>query len=163
MANILLALYSKATIGNVILAFVAYLISCALYQIVHYRFFHPLSKFPGPFWASVTRLWIAYHNIKEDEPYVEHELHKKYGMRLSVAFNAHWRMLICGVTVGPIIRITPTLLLVSSAPALPTIYHRQADKTKHYISGSFGETESVFNMQSWKTHAQFRKLVAGPV
>ncbi|KFY07806.1 hypothetical protein V492_06804 [Pseudogymnoascus sp. VKM F-4246] len=141
MANILYNLYLHATFGNLIPAFFGYLALRVLYQIVYYRFFHPLSKFPGPFWASVTRLWIAYHNIKEDEPYVEHELHKKY---------------------GPIIRITPTLLLVSSAPALPTIYHRQADKTKHYISGSFGETESVFNMQSWKTHAHFRKLIAGP-
>ena len=88
MANILLASYSKATFGNVILAFVAYLVSRVLYQIVYYRFFHPLSKFPGPFWASVTRLWIAYHNIKEDEPYVEHELHKKYGMRPSITSNA---------------------------------------------------------------------------
>ena len=89
MANILLDLYLNATFGNVTLGFVAYLIARALYQTVYYRFFHPLSKFPGPFWGSVTRLWIAYHNVKEDEPYVEHELHKKYGMRLFMAFNAH--------------------------------------------------------------------------
>jgi hypothetical protein len=91
MANILLDLYRNATFVNVSLGFIAYLIARALYQVVYYRFFHPLSKFPGPFWGSVTRLWIAYHNIKEDEPYVEHELHKKYGMRLSVALNAHCR------------------------------------------------------------------------
>lgn len=63
---------------------------------------------------------------------------------------------------GPIIRITPTLLLVSKATALPTIYHRQADKTAHYITGSFGKDESLFNMRSYKTHAKFRKFMAGP-
>ncbi|PSS24952.1 hypothetical protein M430DRAFT_114266 [Amorphotheca resinae ATCC 22711] len=141
MTALLPALLSKFTFTNAALAIVAYILYSILYQIVYYRFFHPLSKFPGPFWASVTRLWVAYHNIKEDERFVEYDLHKKY---------------------GPIIRITPTLLLVSSATALPTIYHRQADKTKHYITGSFGETESLFNMQSWKTHAHFRKLMAGP-
>lgn len=53
-----------------------------LYQVIHYRFFHPLSHFPGPFWASVTRLWIAYHNLMEDECAVFLKLHKIYGMRV---------------------------------------------------------------------------------
>jgi hypothetical protein len=55
------------------------------------------------------------------------------------------------------------LLLVSDHEKLPEIYHRNADKTGHYITGSFGETESLFNMRSHKTHAVFRKHVAGPV
>ncbi|CAD0013231.1 unnamed protein product, partial [Aureobasidium pullulans] len=81
-----------------------------------------------------------YHNLKEDEPMVAFELHRKY---------------------GPVIRITPTLLLVSDATKLPEIYNRQANKSKHYISGSFGNVESLFNMQDWKTHARFRKVAAG--
>jgi hypothetical protein len=64
---------------------------------------------------------------------------------------------------GPVVRITPTLLLVSDHEKLPEVYHRNADKTGHYITGSFGETESLFNMRSHKTHAVFRKHVAGPV
>lgn len=63
---------------------------------------------------------------------------------------------------GPVIRITPTLLLVSDATKLPDVYHRQANKTQHYITGSFGSTESLFNMQDWRTHAKFRKVAAGP-
>jgi hypothetical protein len=54
------------------------------------------------------------------------------------------------------------MLLVSDATKLPDIYHRQANKSKHYITGSFGKTESVFNMQEHKSHARFRKLIAGP-
>jgi hypothetical protein len=88
-------------IRNLVLAVFGYFVARVVYQIVYYRYFHPLSKFPGPFWGSVTRLWIAwvldilepyilhgnykltvmyrYHNLKEDEPMVCMELHKKYG------------------------------------------------------------------------------------
>ena len=65
--------------------------------------------------------------------------------------------------LGPVIRITPTMLLVSDATRLPEMYHRQANKSKHYITGSFGKAESVFNMQDWKQHAYHRKMIAGPV
>ena len=61
------------------LAVVLYFILKFLYQIVYYRFFHPLSKFPGPFWASVTRLYITYYNLKETEYTLVLDLHKKYG------------------------------------------------------------------------------------
>jgi hypothetical protein len=44
---------------NILLALLGYFVARVVYQIVYYRYFHPLSKFPGPFWASVTRLWIA--------------------------------------------------------------------------------------------------------
>lgn len=119
----------------------AYFAGNVLYQIVYYRFFHPLSKFPGPFWGSVTRLWITYHNVKADECQTFQELHRKH---------------------GPVIRITPTMLLVSDATKLPDIYNRNASKSQHYITGSFGKDESVFNMQDAKVHARFRKIAAGP-
>jgi cytochrome P450 len=66
------------------------------------------------------------------------------------------------MTTGPVLRITPTLLLVSDSKKLPEIYHRQANKSDHYVSGAFGKNESVFNMKEHKTHARFRKLIAGP-
>ncbi|KAJ5975645.1 hypothetical protein N7481_009352 [Penicillium waksmanii] len=132
---------SLVSVTNVFLALFLYAISKLVYQIVYYRFFHPLSKFPGPFWASVTRLWIAKQNLAETEYLTFHELSKTY---------------------GPVVRITPTLLLVSDHSKLPEVYQRNVDKTGHYITGSFGENESLFNMRSHKTHAVFRKYVAGP-
>lgn len=54
------------------------------------------------------------------------------------------------------------MLLVSDATKLPDIYSRNANKSKHYITGSFGETESLFNMQDHKVHAHFRKMAAAP-
>ncbi|KAH9983575.1 flavonoid 3',5'-hydroxylase [Xylariaceae sp. FL0662B] len=126
---------------NVVLLGVAYVVFKIIYQIVYYRVFHPLAQFPGPFCASVTRLWITYHNIKADECQVWQELHKKH---------------------GPVVRVTPTMLIVSDATKLPDIYNRNANKSKYYITGSFGKTESLFNMQDHKVHSQFRKIAASP-
>lgn len=67
-------------VGGLVLLGLAHVIGSFVYQIVYYRFFHPLAKFPGPFWGSVTRLWITYHNIKGDEPETFQALHRKYGM-----------------------------------------------------------------------------------
>ena len=65
--------------------------------------------------------------------------------------------------LGPGIRITPTLLLVIDATRLPEMYHRKANKSLHYTTGSFGAAESVFNMLDWRQHAHYRKLIAAPV
>ena len=54
------------------------------------------------------------------------------------------------------------MLLISDATKLPIIYNRNASKSKHYITGSFGKDESLFNMQDAKVHARFRKIAAGP-
>lgn len=70
---------SLVTVTNVSLALVFYITFKVIYQIVYYRFFHSLSVFPGPFWASVTRLWIAKQNLAETEYLTFHELSKKYG------------------------------------------------------------------------------------
>ncbi|QRD85169.1 putative cytochrome P450 monooxygenase [Aspergillus flavus] len=154
-------LVAMFTVTHVILALGAYVALRFAYQIVYYRFFHPLSVFPGPFWGSVTRLWIAWHNLRETEVPTVYALTKKYGMILQVS-AAGILELMCGWLAGPVVRITPTLLLVSDPTKLPDIYHRNADKTGHYITGSFGETESLFNIRSHKTHAAFRKHIAGP-
>lgn len=143
----------------------AYVVISFAYQVIYYRFSHPLRKFPGPFWASVTRLWITYHVVQGDEPQTFQALHKKYGKTYALDLHRDGRGMMdpCRLTArpGPVIRITPTMLLVSDATKLPDIYSRQANKSKHYITGSFGKTESLFNMQDYKQHARFRKVAAG--
>ena len=82
---------SLVTVTNIFLGLIAYILFCIVSQIVHYRFFHPLKEFPGPFWASVTRLWIAKQNLQETEYWTAYELTKKYGnsiCRLTV-FQQH--------------------------------------------------------------------------
>lgn len=54
------------------------------------------------------------------------------------------------------------MLLISDATKLPLVYSRNASKSKHYITGSFGKDESLFNMQDADVHAKFRKIAAAP-
>ena len=86
-------LLSKVTVTNVILGVVVYVVLQFVRQIVYYHFFHPLSKFPGPFWGGVTRLWIAWHNLRETELQTVYDLTKKYGMldRRTTRIEVHER------------------------------------------------------------------------
>lgn len=70
---------SLVTVTNVILGLVVYVALRFGCQVIYYRFFSPLAKFPGPFWSSVTRLWIAWHNLQETEVPTVYALAKKYG------------------------------------------------------------------------------------
>jgi len=66
-------------LGKLFLLIGAYILYKCLYQIIYYRYFHPLAKFPGAFWGSVTRLWLTYHCVQADELDTVKALHKKYG------------------------------------------------------------------------------------
>lgn len=49
-------------------------------MIVYRAFFHRLSKFPGPFWARLSNLYITVLSAKKMHLYEEvQELHKQYG------------------------------------------------------------------------------------
>ncbi|KAI9159142.1 Cytochrome P450 monooxygenase gsfF [Paramyrothecium foliicola] len=131
-----MALTSLSTISTLC---VASLLWAVTYQVIYYRFFHPLSKVPGNFWGSVTRLWYAWHNFKGDEVSTYGDLHAKY---------------------GPVIRISPSMILVTDASKLPVIFTRNADKTDYYMTGSLGRTENIVNIRDSNVHAHFRKIAA---
>ena len=72
--------YSILTFRNIVLSLLLYVALQCSYQVVYYRFFHPLAKFPGPFWAGVTRLWVAYPDLTgQERPKECQELHKRFG------------------------------------------------------------------------------------
>lgn len=54
-----------------------YLVTLAIYRL----FFHPLSKFPGPKLAAITRYYEAYYDIIHNGQYGFEiaKMHKKYG------------------------------------------------------------------------------------
>ncbi|KAF8456860.1 cytochrome P450 monooxygenase [Kalaharituber pfeilii] len=109
-------------------------------HIIKNRYFHPLSKFPGPFWASVSNLYCSLMILTGKSQEMEFDYHKKY---------------------GPIVRIAPNLLVVSDPRMLPVIYQRKADKTDFYITGTLGKgPESVFNVRAHQEHYHVRKRLA---
>ncbi len=81
-SNFVQSASSYLTFGNIALSIFIYVALQCIYQAVYYHYFHPLAKFPGPFWAGVTRLYIAYYDWTGQEPKKCMELVKQYG-RLS--------------------------------------------------------------------------------
>ncbi|KFY37873.1 hypothetical protein V494_04603 [Pseudogymnoascus sp. VKM F-4513 (FW-928)] len=71
---------------NALIATPVYCVSAlALYLaslVVYRRWFHPLAKIPGPFWASVTHFYIVKYNLfsEKSQFYLKVEkLHQQYG------------------------------------------------------------------------------------
>ena len=79
------------------LAVIAVATSYTLYQ----RFFHPFASIPGPFWASLTRLWMTKHSWDGDMNTVMMALHAKH---------------------GPLVRVAPWEVSVADPNAIKKIY-----------------------------------------
>lgn len=47
--------------------------------IIYARWLHPLAKFPGPFWASISRVWTVLHVLPGDAEKAQKKLHERYG------------------------------------------------------------------------------------
>lgn len=62
---------------SVLFSLVAFLV--LLIYIVYQRYFHPLSKYPGPFLASITDLWQVSVLRTGRLPSLLVDLHEKYG------------------------------------------------------------------------------------
>jgi hypothetical protein len=50
-----------------------------IWRMVYNRYFHPLKRYPGPWLASITRLWLAWHHFWGTELQAQWELIKRHG------------------------------------------------------------------------------------
>ena len=72
---ILLGMAEKNCVVSAITVIVLFAFLKGLYN----RYFHPLRKFPGPFWGSVTDFYKLFIISKMDAHTRGVEMHKKYG------------------------------------------------------------------------------------
>lgn len=72
-----------------------------LVYILYQRFFSPLAKIRGPFWASLSPAWKLYQLTKGNFHETIVELHEEY---------------------GPIVRIAPNEVIISDKTAIREIY-----------------------------------------
>lgn len=77
--------------------------------IVYARLFHPLARYPGPFWASVSRFWMVGQIRKAASEKTQRELHDR---------------------LGKIVRIAPNEVAISDPEAIKTIYGINSGFTK---------------------------------
>ncbi|KAL2822160.1 cytochrome P450 [Aspergillus cavernicola] len=122
-----------------LLAFLTYYFIWILYT----RWFHPLSKFPGPFWASVSRVWTVLHVLPGDAEKTQRVLHARY---------------------GPIVRIAPNELIISDPHAIRTIYGIKSgfSKTDFYLAfrPPWARFPDHFSATDEKQHAERRRIVS---
>lgn len=105
---------------------------------------HPLAKVPGPFWASVTRLWYMYQVYTGNMDKIQRAMHKKY---------------------GPVVRLAPNEVTSASAADIPKIYRLNEPllKTDFYpIWGApqISKQPDQFTCIDEKEHTRYRKVVA---
>ncbi|KAI8648343.1 hypothetical protein NCS56_01518600 [Fusarium sp. Ph1] len=105
-------------------------------------FFHPYADIPGPFWAKVSRLWLARQVVRGDIDKTQRALHQNY---------------------GPIVRVAPNELSISDPTALKVIYAVNSgfSKTDFYLpfAAHLSQNEDFFTQQDEKHHAPRCRVV----
>ncbi|CAG8960244.1 hypothetical protein HYFRA_00012764 [Hymenoscyphus fraxineus] len=105
-------------------------------------YFHPLAKYPGPFWAKLTDWYSVYHAYHGDRHLEFHRCHEKY---------------------GPVFRYGPNSLSFNTNTSLKTIYTHRAPVQKSQFYTVFPPTKDTFNTHSSisKTqHARKRRVLS---
>jgi hypothetical protein len=69
--------------------------------VIYYRFLTPLAKIPGPFSASLSRLWLMRNSVRGDMHQTYINLHRQY---------------------GPVVRTGPTEVSIADPAAIKPIY-----------------------------------------
>lgn len=134
-----MGLVSSANLGLAILGTV---FAALLSRIFYCQYLHPLSKFPGPWWATSFSLVGAIVSVKRKEPQFFMYLIKKYGSDRPI-------------------RISPTMLLFPRPSALKDIYWDPKCNMKSglYGTGALGPPH-LFTTLDGEQHKQLRKALS---
>ncbi|KAH9862409.1 hypothetical protein J1614_011064 [Plenodomus biglobosus] len=134
-----MGLVSSANLG---LAILGTIFAALLSRIFYCQYLHPLSKFPGPWWATSFSLVGAIISVKRKEPQFFMYLIKKYGSDRPI-------------------RISPTMLLFPRPSALKDIYWDPKCNMKSglYGTGALGPPH-LFTTLDGEQHKQLRKALS---
>ncbi|KAL1607604.1 hypothetical protein SLS60_002538 [Paraconiothyrium brasiliense] len=131
----------KVTLVPALIAVVVY----QLFFLYRLRYLHPLSRFPGPFWAAVSNFPYSKSYLGGRQPYEFLALHEKY---------------------GPVVRTAPGELSFSTPEAWRDIYgqrngHKPFVKSDFYAGGSFAnQASSIVTERDPAKHRDMRKYLA---
>ncbi|KAK8038259.1 Cytochrome P450 family protein [Apiospora phragmitis] len=117
-------------------AIVTYVVTIVVYRL----YFHPLSKYPGPFWAKITDAYQLYHAWKGDRHLEFWRNHEKY---------------------GKIVRFGPNCLSFNSNRALKTIYGFKSNVRKAEFYEAFVHpAPNTHNARDKTLHARKRRVLS---
>ncbi|KAB5539232.1 averantin oxidoreductase [Coniochaeta sp. 2T2.1] len=116
-----------------------------LWMCIYNVYFHPLARFPGPFFAKISGIYSIYGLFRGRWPMDVHALHLKY---------------------GPIVRLMPNELAFTDPQAWKDIYgHRQGHPQFHKDPIHVGSVEDIpgsttLTMADDSNHARQRRALA---
>ncbi|KAH7371279.1 cytochrome P450 [Pyrenochaeta sp. MPI-SDFR-AT-0127] len=118
------------------------IVAYCLGWVIYSRYFHPLAKYPGPFFASISRLWLIIDVAKGNAEKTQRQLHARF---------------------GSIVRIAPDEIAIADPEAIKVIYaiHSGFTKTDFYVPfrAAWGRYPDLFTNLDEKQHAQRRRIV----
>lgn len=124
--------------------------SCALFLvyeflwIVYCRTLHPLSRIPGPFLASFSRVWIWKNVGRGNLDTTELDLHRRYGR---------------------LVRIAPNELSCSDPEAIKELYRsrgplEKSDFYSTWTNTALSKHDNHFAITNEKKHGERRRIVS---
>jgi cytochrome P450 len=120
---------------------IAALFASTLGYLIYLRFFHPLASIPGPFSASLSRIWITKHSWGGDMNWTMIDQHNKH---------------------GSLVRTGPNEVSVSDLSAIKQIYGAgtRFRKSDWYSVWQGHRKFDIFPERDERIHGEQRRLVS---
>ena len=97
------------------------IVGIVLVYCIHVRYNTPLRTIPGPFLASLTRLWKVSTILTTRQELVMMDLHKKHGIFIRLPATPP-KSILTWASQGKLVRIGPNEISISYPEALKVIY-----------------------------------------
>lgn len=120
-----------------------------------------LCLYPGPVFARVSDLWLAWHTARGTVNKAVWNAHRVYGA-FSLLRSYH-RVIIHSRLLGPLVRIAPNHISIADLSALQTIYGHNAGLLKsdfYEVFTSFNGRKSIFSTRSREEHTRKRRILS---
>ena len=139
------------------------LVSGVILRCIYLRYFHPLSRYPGPFFASFTNLWYVIRRPLHCRVSAIDCFHRKFFTYFSG--KAHLVEQTLHDSYGNVVRTGPNSLSFSSLAAFEAIYgfNRSLEKGDFYDFGRDGQKENIFSARTSTAHREHTRKVVWPL
>lgn len=133
--------------------------------IVVYRLhFHPLSRYPGPFWARITSFPSYWHTFRQDRHIWLWRLQEEYGKcHLDPAFRSHSKGMTAKREVpGPTFRYRPNSILINTPSAFAQIFGHKGNVKKglyYEVWPRHAKAITTWNSVDFAVHSHKRRVL----